>query len=172
MGCDVSRCLPCLPRKRRPNNNRSVSIARMDSMARSYIEKSVKRGAAPSEDAQSEHSFRGYGDMMHKTHSQILPLGHLDISSSNPMYRPNIANSIVEAIGCTPCIRLVRLPRRYGVIADIVLKLESMEPCNSIKDRLGKGLIESAEERGEIHPGENIIVEPTSGNTGIGLYLI
>jgi len=87
----------------------------------------------------------------------------------NPMQGPLIADSIVDLIGRTPCVRLGKLARENGVVADIVLKLESMNPSSSVKDRLGKALIEGAEARGEITPGVTVIVEPTSGNTGIGL---
>lgn len=90
----------------------------------------------------------------------------------NPMARPLVASSIVDLIGATPCVRLGRLADENEVVANIILKLESMEPCNSVKDRLGKALIEGAESRGEITPGESIIVEPTSGNTGIGLAMV
>ena len=90
----------------------------------------------------------------------------------NPCEQPKIADSIVDLIGRTPCVRLGRLARDSGVVADIVLKLESMEPCSSVKDRLGKAMIEGMEARGEIKPGVHTIVEATSGNTGIALAMV
>jgi len=85
---------------------------------------------------------------------------------------PKIADSITDLIGRTPCVRLNRLAKENNVVANIVLKLESLNPSSSVKDRLGLALIEGAESRGEIRPGESVIVEPTSGNTGIGLATV
>lgn len=90
--------------------------------------------------------------------------------ATSPMFKPKIANNIVDCIGGTPMVRLNRLAK--DSVANIILKLESMEPCNSVKDRIGKSMIEAAEARGDITPGKTILVEPTSGNTGIGLAMV
>lgn len=91
---------------------------------------------------------------------------------SNPLARPLIADSIVDVIGATPCVRLGRLARENNVVANIILKLESMEPCSSVKDRIAKSMIEEAEKRGEISPETTFLIEPTSGNTGIGMAMV
>lgn len=88
------------------------------------------------------------------------------------MDAPLIADSIMDLIGRTPMVRLNKLAKDAGVVANIVLKLESMEPCSSVKDRLAKALIEGAEKRGEITPGVTTLIEPTSGNTGIGMAMV
>jgi cysteine synthase A len=93
------------------------------------------------------------------------------IASGTPMERPKIGNTIVDVIGGTPMIRLNRLAGAPNA-ANILLKLESMEPCNSVKDRIGKSMIEEAEKKGLIAPGKTTLVEPTSGNTGIGLAMV
>ena len=93
-----------------------------------------------------------------------------DTYGDGPFTKPKIAGSIVDCIGGTPVVRLNRLAA--DVPATILLKLESMEPCNSVKDRIGKSMIEEAEKEGKISPGKTVLVEPTSGNTGIGLAMV
>ena len=74
-----------------------------------------------------------------------------------------------QLIGNTPLVRLQRVPQAEGVVADIVCKLEYLNPGLSVKDRIGVSMIEDAETRGVITPGKTTIVEATSGNTGIAL---
>lgn len=82
-----------------------------------------------------------------------------------------IANSIVDLIGNTPLLELCKLEKEYGLKARLVAKLESFNPCRSVKDRVGYALIEDAERRGIIDK-DTTIIEPTSGNTGIGLAMV
>lgn len=86
-----------------------------------------------------------------------------------PVQRPCLANNILELIGNTPLVRLNRLPKRES--AEVLLKLESLNPMFSVKDRIGYAMLQDAERAGKILPGKTVIIEPTSGNTGIGLAM-
>jgi len=75
--------------------------------------------------------------------------------------------SVIDTIGRTPVVPLRRLGA--GLAAQVWVKLESRNPGGSVKDRIGRGMIDDAEARGLIRPGETVLVEPTSGNTGIAI---
>ena len=82
--------------------------------------------------------------------------------------RGRIFDSITDTIGDTPIVRLNRLPQTRGVKADILAKLEFFNPIASVKDRIGVSMIDAMEQEGAITP-DTVLIEPTSGNTGIAL---
>ncbi len=89
----------------------------------------------------------------------------------SPEFRGRIYDSIVETVGATPLVRLPKLSADAGSKADIVGKCEFFNPLASVKDRIGLAMIEAAEASGQLKPGGTVI-EPTSGNTGIGLAFV
>lgn len=94
--------------------------------------------------------------------------------NTNASHRPGrgrVFDSIVDAIGDTPIVRLRRLPQQDGVNATILAKLEYFNPAGSVKDRIGAAMIIAMEKAGKIN-ADTVLVEPTSGNTGIALAFV
>ncbi len=83
-----------------------------------------------------------------------------------------IANDITSLVGQTPLVKLNRLPKEFDCRAELVAKLESFNPTASVKDRIAGAMVKSAEEEGTIKPGHTVLIEPTSGNTGIALAMV
>jgi cysteine synthase A len=86
-------------------------------------------------------------------------------------FRGHVYDSIIETIGATPLVRVHRLAQEAGVKADLLAKCEFFNPFDSVKDRIGVSMIAAAEAQGRIKPG-TVLVEPTSGNTGIALAFV
>ena len=86
--------------------------------------------------------------------------------------RGRVYDSIAETIGHTPLVRLGKMAAAANVKADVLLKLEFFNPLSSVKDRIGVAMIDVLEAEGKITPGKTVLIEPTSGNTGIGLAFV
>ncbi|MFO1189754.1 MAG: cysteine synthase A [Alphaproteobacteria bacterium] len=101
----------------------------------------------------------------------MKPSASSKASGPAPEFRGKIYDSIVDTIGATPLVRLKRIAAENGVKAEIVVKLEFFNPLASVKDRIGASMIAAAEAEGRIGP-DTVLVEPTSGNTGIALAFV
>ena len=94
------------------------------------------------------------------------------MAENGASFRGRIYNDIAETMGATPLVRLSRLAAAENVGAEILAKLEFFNPIASVKDRIGVAMIEALEASGRITPGKTVLVEPTSGNTGIALAFV
>jgi cysteine synthase A len=92
-------------------------------------------------------------------------------STSRMVGRGRVYDSITDTIGETPIVRLTRLPQLQGIKANILAKLEFFNPIGSVKDRIGVSMIEALEAEGRVGP-DTVLIEPTSGNTGIALAFV
>ena len=92
-----------------------------------------------------------------------------DGSERSTGFRGRVYDSIVDTVGATPLVRMKRLADAHKVKADLLGKCEFFNPLSSVKDRIGVAMIDAAEKAGKLTPGKTVIVEPTSGNTGIAL---
>src|SRR5215471_15514905 len=93
-------------------------------------------------------------------------------SRAHAEFRGHVYDSIVDTIGATPLVRLKRLSAAHNVKAELLAKCEFFNPLSSVKDRIGVAMVEAAEKAGKITPGKTVLVEPTSGNTGIALAFV
>jgi len=108
---------------------------------------------------------------MNKHESGIAPVSPAAAREVVPA-RGRIYGSVLDVIGATPLVPVPRLSAEDGLKADLALKLEFFNPLGSVKDRIGLAMIEQAEAEGTIHPSRSVLVEPTSGNTGIALGFV
>jgi len=119
------------------------------------------RKTLPPRDAATQRSLGSEWSLI----EQLIAGPHLPLRA-----RPKICDTALDAIGNTPLIRLHKIPAKHNVSCEILAKCEFFNAGGSVKDRIGKRMVEDAEASGRIKPGDTLI-EPTSGNTGIGLAL-
>jgi cysteine synthase len=101
-----------------------------------------------------------------------LPTAAPSIPHASASFRGRIHASVLETVGATPMVRIPRLTAAERLLGDVALKLEFFNPLGSVKDRIGLAMIDAAEAEGTIAPDRSILVEPTSGNTGIALAFV
>ncbi|KAG0589594.1 hypothetical protein KC19_1G032700 [Ceratodon purpureus] len=102
---------------------------------------------------------------------ETLGLERVSLSEEVPL-KENIYSSVDQLIGGTPLVDVPNILKADGAVARVVAKLENLQPGGSVKDRIGLGLVLDAEEKGLITPGKTVLIEPTSGNTGVALALV
>ena len=107
-------------------------------------------------------------DAMSEAALKSAPPAHTPATGES---RGRIFDSISDTIGVTPLVRLNRLPKQHGVKANILAKLEFFNPISSVKDRIGVSMIDALEASGKLRP-DSVLIEPTSGNTGIALAFV
>ncbi len=95
-----------------------------------------------------------------------------DALMPNVEVRGRVYDNILDTIGATPLVRVSKFMDKYNLEAEILAKLEFFNPIASVKDRIGFAMIEAAERAGKIHPDKTVLIEPTSGNTGIALAFV
>lgn len=130
---------------------------------------------APELEAPEEGTlgFSGFKKEVKKKEADIPPPKKADGPLiTDPFARGRVYESVLDTIGGTPLVKMPNLSTKYALEATILLKLEFFNPLASVKDRIGFAMIEAAERTGQLKPGETIIVEPTSGNTGIALAFV
>lgn len=96
----------------------------------------------------------------------------INLDATQDWGRGRVFDSVVDTIGHTPLVRLPKMKAAAGVNAEVLLKLEFFNPLSSVKDRIGVSMIAALEAEGRIVPGKTTLIEPTSGNTGVGLAFV
>jgi cysteine synthase A len=117
------------------------------------------------------HAIQTHGNATNRRNRELIMDASSKTGSGHQPGRGRVYDSIVEAFGDTPIVRLRRLPGMHGVNATILAKLEYFNPAASVKDRIGAAMIIAMEKAGIIKP-DTVLIEPTSGNTGIALAFV